>query len=242
MRKHVSQKPSDQEEREQRILDAAVALILRQGYNKTTMSDIAEAAGIGRGVLYQHFQSKERLFEVLLSREVLQYGQAWVESIEADPHGGTIGSIYRAVLSAIKSRPLMAAMMRRDRRVIGTYLRKPGNLLASMQSGSAWVETLRAMQRVGVLRQDADPAIMACLMDMLAYGFVNIDEFRHPDDIPPFDVLIEAMADMMDRLLTPDGSGNREEARAILLRFAADAHARLGQATLSRVEKEREQR
>lgn len=235
----MSQKPSDQEEREQRILDAAVALILRQGYDKTTMSDIAEATGIGRGVLYQHFTSKEGLFEALLSREVLQYGQAWVEYIETDPHGGTIGSIYRAVLSAIKSRPLMVAMMRRDRRVIGTYLRKPGNLLASMQSASAWEETLRALQRVGVLRQGVDPAIMACLMDMLAYGFVNIDELRSPEDIPPFDVLIEAMADMMDRLLAPEDGGNREEARAILRRFAADARARLVQAALTRGEKER---
>jgi AcrR family transcriptional regulator len=238
----VSQKLIAQEEREQRILDATDELILRQGYDKTTMSDIAEATGIGRGVLYQHFKSKESLFEALLSREVLHYGQAWVEYIETDPHGGTIGSIYRAVLSAIKIRPLMAAMMRRDRRVIGTYLRKPGNLLASMQSESAWVETLRAMQRVGVLRQSVDPAIMACLMDMLAYGFVNIDEFRSPDDTPPFDVLIEAMADMMDRLLTPENGGNREEAKAILLHFAANARARLDQAMLSQVEKEREKR
>jgi AcrR family transcriptional regulator len=238
----VNQKPSDQEEREQRILDSAIVLILHQGYDKTTMSDIAEATGIGRGVLYQHFKSKENLFEALLSREVLQYAQAWVEYIETDPHGGTIGSIYRAVLSAIKSRPLMAAMIRHDRRVIGTYLRKPGNLLSKMQSESAWVETLRSMQRVGVLRQGVDPAIMGCLMDMLAYGFVNIDEFRSPDDTPPFDVLIEAMADMMDRLLTPENGGNREEAKAILLHFAADARARLDQATQTPVEKERQQR
>lgn len=48
------------------------------------------------------------------------------------------------------------------------------------------------------------------------------------------------MADMMDRLLTPEDGGNREEAKAILLHFAADARARLDQATLLQVEKQRE--
>ncbi len=95
------------------------------------------------------------------------------------------------------------------------------------------------MQRVGVLRQGIDPAIMACLMDMLAYGFVNLEEFRPPDEIPPFDVLIEAMADLMDRLLTPEAGGNREEAKAILVHFAAEAHARFDEAARVQAEKER---
>lgn len=224
----------DDDAREQRILDAAVALMLRQGYDKTTMSDIAEEAGVGRGVLYLHFQSKERLFEALLSREVLHYGQAWAEYLETDSRGGTIGSLYRATLFAVNSRPFMGALMRRDRHVLGAYLRKPGNLLASMQSSSAWLETLRAMQAVGVVRQQLDPSVITCLMDMLSYGLVNVDTIMSSDDVPPFEVLIETMAAMMDSFLTPEDGGNREAGKALMLRLAAQARAQFDRAKAAR--------
>jgi AcrR family transcriptional regulator len=91
--------------REQRILDAAAELIIRQGYDKTTMSDVADAAGISRGVVYLHFKGKDKLFEALVHREMFQYGQAWLDHIEADPRGGTIGGIYRAVYTPSTAGP-----------------------------------------------------------------------------------------------------------------------------------------
>ena len=39
---------SDNNERQQQILDAAAAVIIRLGYDKATMSDIAEEAGASR--------------------------------------------------------------------------------------------------------------------------------------------------------------------------------------------------
>ena len=123
------------EERQQQILDAAAAVIIRLGYDKTTMSDIAEEAGASRRTVYLYFKGKEGLFEALLYREYMQYAQTWLEQIEADPDGGTIGGVYRAIFHAVNSRPLIAALMRRDRRVMGNYLRKRDNIFAQMVSG-----------------------------------------------------------------------------------------------------------
>ena len=53
----------------------------------------------------------------------------------------------------------MAAMMRRDRRVIGNYLRKPDNLFASMNSSAFSVDFLRALQDAGAVRKDVDPVM-----------------------------------------------------------------------------------
>src|SRR6476620_9047991 len=125
---------SDTNERQQQILDAAAAVIIRLGYDKTTMSDIAEEAGVSRGTVYLYFRGKEELFEALLYREWMLYSQTWLENIETDPRGGTLGGFYRALFHTVNSRPLIAAMMRRDRRVIGNYLRKPDNLFARMES------------------------------------------------------------------------------------------------------------
>ena len=46
----------------QHILDAALAVFCRYGYRKTSMLDIAQAAGMSRAALYLHFKNKEDVF------------------------------------------------------------------------------------------------------------------------------------------------------------------------------------
>jgi AcrR family transcriptional regulator len=50
------------------ILDAATAVFLRYGYKKTSMDDLARAAGLSRQGLYLHFATKEALFQAGLLR------------------------------------------------------------------------------------------------------------------------------------------------------------------------------
>jgi len=50
------------------ILMAATATFLRYGFKKTSMDDVAQAAGVSRQGLYLYFDSKDFLF-----REALQY-------------------------------------------------------------------------------------------------------------------------------------------------------------------------
>ncbi len=48
--------------RRERILDVATELFLQHGYKRTTVDDIAVAAGISKGSVYLHFESKEAVF------------------------------------------------------------------------------------------------------------------------------------------------------------------------------------
>lgn len=48
--------------RRQQLLDVALRLFATKGYNSTTMDDIAEAAGVTKPLLYQHFESKRALY------------------------------------------------------------------------------------------------------------------------------------------------------------------------------------
>lgn len=52
--------------RRQQILDIAIGEFGRSGYFGTSMNDIAEAAGVTKPVLYQHFDSKADLYRALL--------------------------------------------------------------------------------------------------------------------------------------------------------------------------------
>ena len=48
------------------IVTAAADLFARQGYAATSVDEIAAAAGVAKGAVYHHFESKERLFETVL--------------------------------------------------------------------------------------------------------------------------------------------------------------------------------
>lgn len=57
-----------QRSKEAKILEAATSVFLRYGYRRTTMGDIATAAGISRPALYLLFCNKERIFQAVLRR------------------------------------------------------------------------------------------------------------------------------------------------------------------------------
>ena len=48
------------------IEDAALELFMEQGYHATSMRQIAERAGLALGVIYNHFASKDEIFEAIV--------------------------------------------------------------------------------------------------------------------------------------------------------------------------------
>lgn len=54
------------EQTQSRILDAAYALFMEQGYHGTSMRQIVERAGITMGGVYNHFASKEEIWVAVL--------------------------------------------------------------------------------------------------------------------------------------------------------------------------------
>jgi len=58
-------------QRAERILDAAAELVLRWGYKRVTIEDVAKRAGIGKGTVYLHFSTRAALFVAVLIRESL---------------------------------------------------------------------------------------------------------------------------------------------------------------------------
>lgn len=51
----------DKERKRQHIMGSALNVFLRKGYQDTKIKDIAEEAGIGKGTIYEYFESKEDL-------------------------------------------------------------------------------------------------------------------------------------------------------------------------------------
>jgi AcrR family transcriptional regulator len=52
------------------ILEGAKAVFQRWGLKKATMEDIAREAGKGKSTLYYHFESKEEIFDTVVTTEI----------------------------------------------------------------------------------------------------------------------------------------------------------------------------
>jgi AcrR family transcriptional regulator len=76
--------PSEPDDRSVRLLDAALATFVRYGFRKTSMEEVARAAGLSRQGLYLHHATKEELFRAVI-RHFLESGLAAVKTrLDAD--------------------------------------------------------------------------------------------------------------------------------------------------------------
>ena len=78
-----------QKERRRRdILDAAARLLVVQGYEGTSMEEIAERAEVGVGTVYNYFRSKAELLMALFGQgtdELLEQGEAILRNPPPEP-------------------------------------------------------------------------------------------------------------------------------------------------------------
>jgi AcrR family transcriptional regulator len=68
------------EERQRQILSCAKRVFAERGFHNANVSHICEAAGIGRGTLYQYFTNKRSVLTAIL-RETLQRVTAHMEAV-----------------------------------------------------------------------------------------------------------------------------------------------------------------
>lgn len=71
-------------ERREQVLEAAARLFAEQGYHGTTVGDVCDALGVGKGVFYWYFESKEALFREILRANLYQLRKAQQDAIEGE--------------------------------------------------------------------------------------------------------------------------------------------------------------
>lgn len=62
-----------QENTKQKILDTALALFSERGYDSVSVGDIAKAVGIKAPSLYNHYPSKQAIFDAIVESTAVQY-------------------------------------------------------------------------------------------------------------------------------------------------------------------------
>ncbi|MEV4011825.1 helix-turn-helix domain-containing protein [Nonomuraea angiospora] len=163
------QDPARQLERAHRILDAAADLVLRWGYGKTTIDDVAKRAGVAKGTIYLHWKTRDELFAALLRRErVLMLA----EVRQGAP--ATLGELYGGYARALLRRPLLQALMRGDSELLGKFTRQRQQAGQSPTMGPPLEAYVAELVKLGAVR--AEPADHAMVANAVLYGFLFVPD------------------------------------------------------------------
>ena len=75
-----------QEDTKKKILDKALELFAAQGYDSVSVGEIAQAVGIKAPSLYNHYPSKQAIFDAIVDETAKQYGLDILGRIPIDPN------------------------------------------------------------------------------------------------------------------------------------------------------------
>jgi len=84
----------------ERLLDAAERVFLDRGVGHATLAEVADAAGVTRGAVYHHFDSKAELFEAMVARAEMPMDTAFAPA-EASVTDA-LGALRERVLNALQ--------------------------------------------------------------------------------------------------------------------------------------------
>ncbi|MCG5215287.1 TetR/AcrR family transcriptional regulator [Streptosporangium sp. KLBMP 9127] len=210
------QDPARQLARAHRILDAAGELVLRWGYDKTTIDDVATTAGVAKGTIYLHWKTREELFSALLRRErVILLTEV---RRRAEDGTGMPGELITLLAGALVERPIMKASLLGDSSVLGklTRLKRDSDSPTALETH---LETyLGELMTYGALRADLTPREHAHILASILYGFMIVPQLLPAGYRLPDARLAELTGDAGGRALTPnapDAPVTPENARAI---------------------------
>jgi AcrR family transcriptional regulator len=134
-----------------RILDTMVDLVLRIGYPKISVQDIAEHAGIGKGTVYTHWDSKEDIIDDVLVREFDRVHDQFIAHLSRDRRLATLHGSGCVLYRLVMANPVLRAYNNRDTRVLGTHVAAQVNPDAL---GISLVSVLVRLQYLELLRDN----------------------------------------------------------------------------------------
>lgn len=195
-----------QQARAERILDAAVALVQRWGYNKTTIDDIARQAGVAKGTIYLHWKTREDLFIALLLRESLKLIQGVQQSIEDDPAGATLrGMIKHSTLALVKN-PLMKALFLQDNDMLGEFANREYSSATFASRIDSYELFLKFMREHGIVSTDLGVREQTYILCATWIGFLLAERWMPAEFKFPEEEVVEMLADTVQRALEPRGA------------------------------------
>lgn len=154
----------DKEVRRSQLIDAAIKVFARKGYQSASITDIIEAAGVARGTFYLYFDSKLDVFHAVMDLHLDQFKDV-VKRELTRPFGNPLnarGRIKESLLEWLRfyndNKDLSKVVFRQAMAIEPEYEKRCNEMLESCFQH--WNETIVKFQKAGFVRKDLEPEFL----------------------------------------------------------------------------------
>ncbi|CAJ1500410.1 TetR/AcrR family transcriptional regulator [[Mycobacterium] burgundiense] len=135
-----------------RMLTVAGEMFERRGLRRTTMDDIAEAAGVARKTVYNYFESKPKLLGEVIAEASASAASAALESLDMTvPAEDLIVDAAMALLHQARTSHYFEMLLRPDALAITAKTVEQSERIARVERGY-WAPILEPLRDAGRLR------------------------------------------------------------------------------------------
>jgi len=170
---------SAESETEDRILDAAHAVFLRQGTAGARMQEIADEAGVNKALLHYYFRSKERLAEAVFRRAARRLMPPMLAMMASDaPLDEKVRGLIRHELEMLSETPGLPGYLvcemhhhpeRLDQLMVGIVGASPRELASPVLARLG--EQIEERVRTGEMRPITPEQFMVNLISLCIFPF-----------------------------------------------------------------------
>ncbi|OCB09081.1 transcriptional regulator [Mycolicibacterium porcinum] len=208
-------------ERADRILDTVSDLLLRWGYRRIRIDEVAKRAEVGKGTVYLHWATREQMLAAVGSRETARMVDAVTESIRADPETVLPHLLMRRIFLEAMGRPVLRAIYTQDVETMDALATDRSQKAMAGTNFAGWREYLDIVHAYGLLREGLRPADVHYPLTSTVYGFFAVEPLL-PDEL---NLSIDAKADHLAATLRRAFEPSRPPARKQLVAAAGEAVA-----------------
>ncbi len=103
-------------ERREQLLEIAIDLFSRRGFNGTTTREIAAAAGVTEAIIFRHFETKDQLYTAIIDQKVKSASASeWIAGIriamDKNDDEAVIKGLIHAIIMTHKTDPKFERLM-----------------------------------------------------------------------------------------------------------------------------------
>lgn len=156
-----------------KISVAAFSLIVRQGFEFTTISQIAKEAGVSKGLLYNYYKSKEALLEKLIL-DAMSQGEEVIGTIFSEDPIVTMENLIKWFFKEMRERPDQWRLITEVTLKIDKYKFVHDIVVAKMQGYISLIQQL--LTQMGFEDAEAEARLLAALFDGIGMQALVIRE------------------------------------------------------------------
>jgi AcrR family transcriptional regulator len=189
------------ETRRAQLVDSAIRVFARNGYNSASIDEIIKEAGVARGTFYLYFDSKLEVFHAVMARYLELFEKVVAREL-ARPYDNPL-SVRKRIRESLldwlrfysENRDLAKIAFREAMAIEPDYEKK---CLAMLESCNRhWRRSIERFQKLGFVRRDLDPEFLNLVFSGVMINLVL--RYILPNPKPDLDKMVDQWLDFLEK-------------------------------------------